>query len=92
MDIQEAIVQALKDSILRTWDFEKKLQNTINLTAQEIEEITEEMEELTGEKLEKYKAMLNAAKESNQRAARRLEETKKAHIKLRSEYEKLKKS
>jgi hypothetical protein len=92
VDIQEAIVQALKDSILRTWDFEKKLQNTINLIAQEIEEITEEMAELTGEKLEKYEAMLNAAKESNQRAARRLEEAKKAHIKLRSEYEKLKKS
>ena len=84
METQEAIIQALKESILKVWAFEKKLQLTVDITTKEIEEIAEEMEMMTGEKLEKYEAMLKAAKESNQQAARQLENVKARHKSLRS--------
>ena len=84
METQEAIIQALKESILKVWAFEKKLQLTVDITTKEIEEIAEEMEVMTGEKLEKYEAMLKAAKESNQKAARQLENVKARHKSLRS--------
>lgn len=84
METQEATIQALKESILKVWAFEKKLQLTVDITTKEIEEIAEEMEMMTGEKLEKYEAMLKAAKESNQKAARQLENVKARHESLRS--------
>jgi len=84
VETQEAIIQALKESILKVWAFEKKLQLTVDITTKEIEEIAEEMEMMTGEKLEKYEAMLKAAKESNQKAARQLENVKARHESLRS--------
>jgi len=84
VETQEATIQALKESILKVWAFEKKLQLTVDITTKEIEEIAEEMEMMTGEKLEKYEAMLKAAKESNQKAARQLENVKARHESLRS--------
>jgi len=84
VETQEATIQALKESILKVWAFEKKLQLTVDITTKEIEEIAEEMEVMTGEKLEKYEAMLKAAKESNQKAARQLENVKARHESLRS--------
>ncbi len=87
MNIQQAYVQAMKDSILKAWAQQKKMQLTVDVTAQEIEEITNEMELMTGEELAKYEAMLNAAKESNRQASIKLEKIVSRHKELRSKYD-----
>lgn len=85
----QAEIQRVKDEILQVWAFEKKLQETVEITTQEIEEITEEMQSLNGEKLAKYKAMLEAAKDSNDHAAKQLVQIQQRHAKLRSEFTRL---
>ena len=87
MNIQQAYVQAMKDSILKAWAEQKKMQLTVDVTAQEIEEITEEMNQLDGLDYFRWSDMLESAKESNRQASIKLEKIVSRHKELRSKYD-----
>lgn len=89
MVVVQGYIQRVKDAILQVWGFEKELQQTVEMTTREIAEITEEMQTLNGRELAKYKAMLDSAKESNNKAARQLAQVKRRHAELRSEFARL---
>ena len=89
MNIKEAFIKMLQDQILKAWTEQKRLQQVVEEIAQEIEEITEEGAQLDDPKeMDRYNAMLNAAAESNERAQAQLENVTFRHNQLRAEYQK----
>lgn len=82
-------IQRLKDKILAVWMFEKQLKQVVETTAKEIEEITEEMDQLDGLDYFRWSDMLESAKESNNRAEQQLKQVVLRHKALRDEYNKL---